>query len=696
MMLVYLEGCWCEGERCWEEDRIALLQLKPFLNSTYYLQDWVEGDEKSDCCQWKRVECNSTTGKVIKLWLSYVRKVELGDQWYLNTSLFSPFQELQWLDLSWNGISGWVQSKGLQKLPRLEVLDLGGNFLNNSIFSSLSGLTSLKTLNLYRNRLNGTVIVQDLQKLSRLEVLDLSGNFLDNSILSSLAGLTSLKTLHLFHNRLNGTVIVQGVESLRNLAELDLSGNQIGKFVFPKALCYSHWGHSHPLKKLDLSYSNFRRGTMTAQELKNLTNVEDLILDYSSLHITILQSFGAFTSLKRLSMKNCKLSGILHNQGVPNFKNLKSLFMDGTALNISFFQIIKPMASLEILSLASCGLTGTLPNQGLCKLKQLKELYMNNNELRGTLPWCLANLTSLQGEFPNWLLENNTKLETLLLVNNSLSGPFQLPIHPHQHLTNLDISVNSFYGHIPMEIGPKLPRLISLNISRNAFNGSIPSSIGDMNSLESLDFSDSYFSGEIPEKLAMGCFSLRLLALSNNSLEDLGFNFFTGNLPNWIDRLSLLRYLILANNNLEGELPLQLCELDQLRIMDLSHNNFTGFILPCLNMSERYNKGYDAATLTSGFLDQVPAYSPLPAFAYSQIGPPSIEEETIDFTTKNRTYSYSGRILMYMSGIDLSSNKLIGEIPHQIGNLTMLHSLNFSHNNLTGPIPSEISNLKVN
>ncbi|KAJ0030281.1 hypothetical protein Pint_14567 [Pistacia integerrima] len=51
---------------------------------------------------------------------------------------------------------------------------------------------------------------------------------------------------------------------------------------------------------------------------------------------------------------------------------------------------------------------------------------------------------------------------------------------------------------------------------------------------------------------------------------------------------------------------------------------------------------------------------------------------------------------MYMSGIDLSSNKLIGEIPHQIGNLTMLHSLNFSHNNLTGPIPSEISNLKGN
>ncbi|KAJ0030182.1 hypothetical protein Pint_14467 [Pistacia integerrima] len=64
--------------------------------------------------------------------------------------------------------------------------------------------------------------------------------------------------------------------------------------------------------------------------------------------------------------------------------------------------MITPMAALEILSLSTCGLTGTLPNQGfivflgLCKLKQLKELYMNNNDLRGTLPWCSANLTSLQ------------------------------------------------------------------------------------------------------------------------------------------------------------------------------------------------------------------------------------------------------------------------------------------------------------
>ncbi|KAK3213092.1 hypothetical protein Dsin_017798 [Dipteronia sinensis] len=58
------------------------------------------------------------------------------------------------------------------------------------------------------------------------------------------------------------------------------------------------------------------------------------------------------------------------------------------------------------------------------------------------------------------------------------------------------------------------------------------------------------------------------------------------------------------------------------------------------------------------------------------------------------SYSYQGRILAYMSGIDLSCNKLTGEIPHQIGNLTRIHTLNLSYNNLTGSIPHAFSNLE--
>ncbi|XP_027923151.1 receptor-like protein EIX2 [Vigna unguiculata] len=46
-----------------------------------------------------------------------------------------------------------------------------------------------------------------------------------------------------------------------------------------------------------------------------------------------------------------------------------------------------------------------------------------------------------------------------------------------------------------------------------------------------------------------------------------------------------------------------------------------------------------------------------------------------------------------LKSIDLSSNKLTGEIPTEIGYLLGLVSLNLSRNNLSGEIPSEIGNL---
>ncbi|XP_017621749.1 receptor-like protein 1 [Gossypium arboreum] len=66
----------------------------------------------------------------------------------------------------------------------------------------------------------------------------------------------------------------------------------------------------------------------------------------------------------------------------------------------------------------------------------------------------------------------------------------------------------------------------------------------------------------------------------------------------------------------------------------------------------------------------------------------------VDYTTKRASYTYKGNILEYMSGIDLSCNRLLGEIPIEIGNLSEIQSLNLSHNNLTGHIPSTFSKLK--
>ncbi|KDO38018.1 hypothetical protein CISIN_1g042884mg, partial [Citrus sinensis] len=487
------------------------------------------------------------------------------------------------------------------------------------------------------------------------------------------------------------------------------------------------------LNTLYLKHNNFTgTATTTTQELHNFTNLEYSTLSGSSLHISLLQSIASlFPSLKNLSMSYCEVNGVVRGQGFPHFKSLEHLNMERARIapNTSFLQIIgESTPSLKYLSLSDFTLStnsSRILDRGLCSLMHLQELYKVNNDLRGSLPWCVANMTSLRildvssnqltgsiassplahltsieelhlsdnhfripisleplfnhsrlkifdaennelnaeitesyslttpnfqlqylllssgygdgatfpkflyhqhdleyvdlshtkmnGEFPNWLLENNTKLKTLFLVNDSLAGPFRLPIHSHKRLRQLDVSNNNFQGHIPLEIGDILPNLISFNISMNALDGSIPSSFGNINLLKILDLSNNQLTGEIPEHLAVGCVYLDFLALSNNSLEG--------------KVLSLLSGLDLSCNKLIGHIPPQIGNLTRIQTLNLSHNNLTGLI-------------------------------------------PS-------------TFSN----LKHIESLDLSYNKLNGKIPHQLVELKTLEVFSLAFNNLSGEIP---------
>jgi len=106
------------SQGCLEEERIALLQIKtsfgdhPNLKSSPVLS-W---GKDALCCSWEGVTCSNstTTRRVIEInllnpgiWTS-----SMGD-WYLNASIFLPFQELKVLDLTGNSIAGCVANEGL-------------------------------------------------------------------------------------------------------------------------------------------------------------------------------------------------------------------------------------------------------------------------------------------------------------------------------------------------------------------------------------------------------------------------------------------------------------------------------------------------------------------------------------------------------------------------------------------------------
>ncbi|MFQ6653095.1 hypothetical protein Gotur_024666 [Gossypium turneri] len=215
VILLVLEGCrWCTTDACLEHERIALLHLKPFFNYGNQLKSWVEV-KGSDCCKWERVECNTTTRRLMQLSLNYTTSNM--EYWYFNASMFLPFEELKGLYLSGNTIGGDLENEGFGKLSstlsNLEILDLSKNYLNDSILLSLSELSSLRYLDLSDNKFEGSghlrVIIyisgfQLLSRLNNLETLDLSWNSLKNSILFHMRNLSSLKTLRLRGNQLKG------------------------------------------------------------------------------------------------------------------------------------------------------------------------------------------------------------------------------------------------------------------------------------------------------------------------------------------------------------------------------------------------------------------------------------------------------------------------------------------------------------
>ena len=65
----------------------------------------------------------------------------------------------------------------------------------------------------------------------------------------------------------------------------------------------------------------------------------------------------------------------------------------------------------------------------------------------------------------------------------------------------------------------------------------------------------------------------------------------------------------------------------------------------------------------------------------------------IEIVTKYRSDLYMGPVLDRISVLDLSSNRLTGEIPPELGQLSSIHALNLSYNQLIGSIPRTFSNM---
>ncbi|XP_028792417.1 receptor like protein 21-like [Neltuma alba] len=634
----------------------------------------------------------------------------------------------------------------------LEGLWLGANYLEGSIPESITSLTSLTTLTLDHNNLTGSLPQQGgLCNMKNLALLDLVQNEFEGQLPACLSNLTSLRTLILEGNRFEGTFPSSLFHSFRSLVALTLSdGNFTGSFslsslsnnsnlkIFSISCSNANLNletenppfipsfqlrsfiidnctlneantnkmptfllHQYDLLHLELTSTNIS-GTFPSWLLTNNTSLNV----FSLTHNLFTGPFELNSTSKLLQMESFDISSNPIRDEIPShigfiFPNLISLNMSSISLQGPFPASIGEMRQLNDLDLSNNNLYGYLPQEFGHGINELRFLKLSNNNLSGPCLPIRSNFTYLlfldlsnnnyKGKLEGGVM-NSTELRMLDISANQLYGEMPSWIGKFQHLSYLKLSENNLIGPLPKNFC-NLTELTYLDLAYNKFNGSLPSCL-NMPLLKYLHLQSNHFMGPLPSTLANSPLLLILDLMNNN---------FSGPLSRVNGSFLSLRVLMLKGNKLEGSIPTHLCELKNIRLLDLSQNKLSGGIPYCLNnitfgkidAARETEIGIFTVSWTTTILDD--RFNPLTG----EIDIPEQKEnvtlhkdQEVDFTTKSRYESYKRSNLNLMSGLDLSSNQLVGEIPSQIGYLDAIHALNLSNNQLKGLIPETFSNLK--
>lgn len=617
---------------------------------------------------------------------------------------------LKVLDLSSTNLN---KTGNLKNLCSLEILDLSENFMNEDITVLMKGLPrcsrdklqelsqeqyseialgakSRQVHHFHENEFTGTL--QNLiGEFSALSILDLSSNNLIGLIPPELGNLASLTTLDLRNNQLNGNIPTE-IGALIALTSLDMSTNNLIGSI-PADL-----GKLRNLTDLILEDNKFTGHV--PPEIMHSTSLATLTLSSNHLSGSVPTEIGSLNNLVYLDLSNNNFSGVITEEHFTNLKSLTSIDLSSNNLKIVVDSDWRPSFRLESAVFASCQMGPLFP----AWFQQLREITALN----------ISN-TTIEDKFPDWFWYTFSKAEFLDISNNQISG--SLPAHLDgmaleelylgsnqltgsipslmTNVTILDISNNNFSGAIPSNF--EASRLQILVIYSNRLGGYIPKSICKLQQLLYLDLSNNFLEGEIPE-----CFDiqkLQFLLLGNNSLSgkfpaflrnnkaleflDLAWNKFYGRLPTWIGELRKLRFVLLSQNAFSDNIPVGITSLTYLQYLDLSSNDFSGPIPWHLS-----NLTF-MTTFQEEFMDMGDSY-----IGYAEI------DGTIDIgaghlgevllvVTKGQRLIY-GRTLAYFVSIDLSRNSLTGEIPIDITSLVVLMNLNLSWNQLSGQIPNMI------
>ncbi|KAG7547710.1 Leucine-rich repeat [Arabidopsis suecica] len=659
---------------CLPDQRDALLEFKnefyvPSPNSGFMIikgktEKW---RNNTDCCSWDGVSCDPKTGVVVELNLEYSN---LNGPLRSNSSLFR-LQHLQRLDLANNYLSGILPDSignlkylrslsfrrcylfgkipsSLGSLSYLTFLSLSENDFTSDSMGNLNRLTdfqlmllnlsSLTGINLGYNQFRG-MLPSNMSSLSKLRYFEISGNSFSGTIPSSLFMIPSLTYLDMGTNDFSGPFEIGNISSLSNLQQLYIGENNFNGPI-PGSI-----SKLVGLSALSLSFWNVGGGIVDFSIFLHLKSLRSLNLAYLNTRSMVdLSIFSNLMLLDELDLSgiNLKISPTLH---LP--PPIKTLIL--SSCNISEFpKFLQNQTSLYYLDISANQIEGQVP-AWLWRLPELRKVNISQNFFSG-------ELTMLPNSFYSFICSDN-----------QFSGEIPKTIC---ELEILVLSNNNFSGSLPRCFENKFSRSI-LHLGNNSLSGVIPEEILSGN-LMSLDVGHNQLSGELPKSL-MNCTYLQFLNVEDNRIND--------TFPFWLRSLPYLQILVLRSNEFHGPIssPGDSLSFPELRIFDISENSFSG------GLPSDYFVGWSA-------MSSVVAIDYRLIFAASA-GLRESYHKSVVLTNKGSKMELVGSGFTIYKTIDVSGNRLEGDIPESVGILKELIVLNMSHNAFTGHIPPSLSNL---
>ncbi|XP_077213743.1 putative receptor-like protein kinase At3g47110 isoform X1 [Tasmannia lanceolata] len=471
----------------------------------------------------------------------------------------------------------------------------------------------------------------------------------------SIANLTYLTEFNLRNNTFHGE-IPQEIGRLSQLQTLNLSRN------FFQGEIPTNLGHCTQLKTIDLTHNELV-GKIPAEVLTSLSKLRILYLAYNNLTASIPPSVRNLSSLTDLYLSNNYLEGRIPDE-LGRIAGLEYLQIGSNELSGMIPTTLYNLSSLLLFDVTGNQFFGSLPPDLGLTLPNLQYLYVGENQFKGPIPVSLSNASGLieiefikcnfDGSMP-LDLGNIQGLQYLNLGRNQLGTKggddlgFLTSLKNCSNLYFLDAVLNNLNGALPRSIANFSINLSHLALGGNQIFGSIPVGIENLLSLTALGMDNNILTGAIP--IGIGKLTkLEGLYLSRNRLS--------GQIPSSFGNLTRLNELYLYQNYLQGIIPSTLEKCHYLQVVELSDNNFTGTIpvqvlsLPSLSNSLNLSR--------NSFIGSLPS----------------------DFD------------LIFLQRLDISDNKLLGEIPLALGNCLSLEYLYMSGNFFQGTIPQSLKNLE--